>query len=172
MFPFDNHDPAIFDFDEGYRDHRRRRSYGPHHGPHLTGDDWSKSRKPTAIDPRYRWVDPHRENRRKEDWPYSYSDHYLWGVGAKGDHAVYSDRLHQWSAENWERAWKAIGQKRFDQFSRDDADKFMSAYLDKPAKVSALAEGCNVSSGYPYWIIWYSEIEAQSVSSHQREEKA
>lgn len=29
---------------------------------------------------------------------------------------------------------------------------------DKKVQVVALAEGCNISSGYPYWIVWYKEV--------------
>lgn len=140
-----------FDVDIDGREHRR----DPQEGPHLTGEDWAKGRKPSGRGSGYRWVDPSRENRTKADWPYSYSDHYLWGTGGKDDHAVYSDRLHQWSQDNWNRAWAAVGRKRFDQFTQDDADKFVSAYYEKPIKVTAIAEGCNVSSGYPYWILWF-----------------
>ena len=153
----------------GWKDRRfrHRESYGPDAGPHLTGTDWSQSRKPTAIDPRYRWVEPSRENRRKEDWPYSYTDHYLWGRKQNGDSAVYSDRLHQWSSEAWDRAWKAVGSKRFDQFTDADANKFMSAYYEKPIKVTALAEGCNVGNGYPYWILWFRD-EDRALSQEQQ----
>jgi len=132
-----------------------RRADGP---KHLTPEDWSQGRRATGTGSRYRWVDPKRDNCTKEDWPYSYSEHYVLGTAAKGDDAAYSDRLQQWSQENWERAWKVIGNRRFDQFSFDDANKFMSAYFDKPTKVSAIAEGCNVGNGYPYWVLWFSHI--------------
>lgn len=107
-----------------------------------------------------RWVDPGGLKRTKQDWPYAYSEFYLWGTPRSDDVAVYSDRLFQWDNVAWERSNEAVPGKRFDQMSKADADKFMSAYYEKPIDVSALAEGCNVSNGYPYWILWYREKPA------------
>ena len=139
--------------DDGYAFHRRH----DRGSRCLTFDDWRNGRSATGYTDRYRWVEPNRDNRTKEEWPYSYSDHYLWGAPGKDHHAVYSDRLGQWDGDAWKRACAAVPKKSLSQFSQSDADKFMSAYYGKPIKVSALAEGCNVSSGYPYWILWFAE---------------
>lgn len=110
---------------------------------------------------RYRWCRPNERNLTKETAPYAYSDHYLWGEPEVGSDTIYSDRLAQWDREAWKRACEEVP-KQFDQFSNDDADRFMSAYYGRQIKVSALAEGCNVSTGYPYWIISCQDVEPTS----------
>jgi hypothetical protein len=111
------------------------------------------------------WVFPNRGslNRTKEESPYSYSDFYIWRevsdpLKTEGIAADYSDRLLQWSREKWDRAWDAVGSKRFDQMTRDEVSRFISAYHGSPHEAVALSEGCNVSNGYPYWIIYYKKI--------------
>lgn len=124
--------------------------------PCLTGADWSAGSGATGRSYGYRWVYSHRENRTKEDWPYSYSDHYLVGTAAKGDSAVYSDRLHQWDHVSFSRAYARTGD--YTKSLRKASD-FMTTYYNKPITVSAVAEGCNVSSGYPYWVLWFHEAK-------------
>ncbi len=46
-------------------------------------------------------------------------------------------------------SWRSTGPKKL--------SAFMTDYLGKKVKVTALAEGCNVSNGYPYWIIWFRD---------------
>lgn len=111
---------------------------------------------------RYRWVDPNRENRTKEAYPYSYSDHYLWGAATKDSDAVYSDRLGQWDREAFNRGWEAGGKKRFNQMNEGEVSAFLTAYWNKPTEAVALAEGCNVATGFPYWIIWYRHPKTNS----------
>lgn len=124
----------------------------------LTGADWSKGRAPTGTAYGYRWVQDRPDNRTKEEWPYSYSEHYLVGTARKGDSAVYSDRLSQWDRVSFSRAWDRTGS--YTQ-SLSKASDFMTTYFNRPMTVTAVAEGCNVSSGYPYWIIWYREGDAR-----------
>lgn len=106
------------------------------------------------------WVNPERERRHKYEYPYSYSEYYIWRNGnpSNADDAVYSDRLYEWDYEKHVTAWKVVG-KRFDQMSRAELSKYLSAYFDKPIQAMAMAEGCNVSNGYPYWIFWYNFVE-------------
>ena len=102
------------------------------------------------------WVDPDK-TRTKYAHPYSYSDHFLWRHGdlshQKGIDVVYSDRLYQWDYKKYEKT--RIKNKRFSQYTREDAAKFLTRYFGKRTTVVALAEGCNVSNGYPYWIFWF-----------------
>jgi len=105
------------------------------------------------------WVYPEQDwNKTKAEAPYSYSEFYIFRTGKKHDDAFYSDRMHQWDAAAWERAWKKVP-RRFDQMSPSDASKWMTEYMGKPVTVTALAEGCNASSGYPYWIVWFASAE-------------
>lgn len=122
----------------------------------FTFEDWKASRRATGRCYGYRWVDPHRDNRTKEEWPYSYSDHYLVGTATKGDCAVYSDRLHQWDHVSFDRARARTGD--YTKSLRKASD-FMTTYYNRPIKVTAVAEGCNVSSGYPYWVIWFHDAK-------------
>ena len=113
---------------------------------------------------RERWVDP-RHTRTKQEWPYSYDEFFIFGDrhAIKGDdvHGVYSDRLEQWDRTAFQRAAKPF-QKRFEAFSRDECSQFLTDYYGKPTKCVALAEGCNVSNGYPYHIFWFTQTEGRT----------
>jgi len=105
------------------------------------------------------WVNP-RYTKGKTSNPYSYSEFYLARsvpvADVKKYDGVYSDRLQEWNREKFEEAGKPF-QKRFDQFSLKDCSAFLTAYYGKPVTAVALAEGCNVSNGYPYWIFWFKD---------------
>lgn len=107
-----------------------------------------------------RWVDPTRTHT-KSSHPYSYSEFFHFGdrdvIKAKDVHGDYSDRLHQWASAKFEQLWKKHLDCRWEQASRPALNAFMSAYFDKKVKVVALAEGCNPSNGYPYYIVWTKE---------------
>lgn len=91
--------------------------------------------------------------------PYSYEPFVVWEneeVGATG--SAYSDRMMQWDYEKFnkscEEVWGNKGQL-FHSYIRQpkDIEKFLQLYFDKPnLKLARLVEGCNVSSGYPYWV--------------------
>lgn len=117
-----------------------------------------------------KWVDP---TRTDEKWthPYSYSEFYIFGRSVKGDGADYSDRLWQWNYEKADRLWKEHVGCRWDQASAAQLSAFMSAYHGRPLRVTALAEGCNIGNGYPYWIVWYRDAApATSLSSAKQSE--
>lgn len=109
------------------------------------------------------WVNPERENFTKSDEPYRYSEFFLWRFGGrytkrgwnfgKNVHSDYSDRLQQWDYAKWNRAVEGLG--RIDSWGQDGCSKVLTAYFGKPIEAIALAEGCNISNGYPYWIFWY-----------------
>jgi len=118
--------------------------------------DWEthSARKPRpdfGVD----WVDPTRTLGARSN-PYSYSEVYLWG-GANtihGAEAVYSDRLYQWDHAKADAASRLVG-KGWRYWSEADAKTFLDAYFGEPITPTAMAEGCNISSGYPYWIFWF-----------------
>lgn len=143
---------------------RRGHGYG---SPVLTPEDWRLGRQPTGRTSRYRFVDPNRENRTKEDWPYSYSDHYLWGECTEDSSAVYSDRLAQWDSDKAKAARDAVADLKciYGHWGKDGTSKYLSAYFGKPVEAVAVAEGCNVSSGYPYWIFWYRDQPTDAVGT-------
>jgi hypothetical protein len=123
---------------------------------------WSKS----SLD----WVNPRQKNRTEAQSPYGYSEYFLWrdpelvdshrgthsAWRAEGVQAVYSDRLSQWDGDNFKSACEMVQpQRRMRYWSEADATAFLTAYFGKPTTAVALAEGCNVGSGYPYWIFWF-----------------
>ena len=104
-------------------------------------------------------VDLNSEFRSKHEYPYSYSAYFLWkGAKAEGDETVYSDRMRDWDAEKFREALSKV-KKRLSQLNQKEMSKFLSVYFDKKIEATALAEGCNVSNGYPYWILWFKEIK-------------
>lgn len=111
---------------------------------------------------RYRWVEPGRGNRTKEKHPYGYSEHYLWGERTDDSSAVYSDRLSQWDSEKSRAALAAVADLgcRYGYWGSLGTSQYLSAYFGRPVDAVAVAEGCNVSNGYPYHIFWFRETVA------------
>ena len=103
------------------------------------------------------WVDPYKRTTKAES-PYGYDAFYIWRKGNLKDcDTVYHDRMQEWDWDKFREAAALVPGKRFDQFTRADANKFLSHYFDKKVITMAIAEGCNVSTGYPYWVFWFKE---------------
>jgi len=104
-----------------------------------------------------KWVDP---NKRNEKWthPYSYSEFFHFGsrriVEGRGVDGEYSDRIWQWDYDKAERLWKEHVGTRWELAGAKKLSAFLSAFHGRPVRVVALAEGCNISNGYPYFIVW------------------
>ena len=109
-----------------------------------------------------RWVNPH-DTRTKAEWPYSYSEFFLFGdrraIKEKNVTGGYSDRLHGWEPEKYERLWKKHVNCSLQQVSPEQMSAFLTAYFDKPTVCVAMAEGCNPSNGYPYYVVWHKEAK-------------
>lgn len=127
---------------------------------HIYSDDMLYGRRYGFGRPDGRWVNPDNTNP-KSTHPYSYSEFYIWGYAAGKEastDAVYSDRLAQWDREKFERCCReVVPNKRWDQMGSGEVSKWLTAYFGRPIVATALAEGCNVSNGYPYWIIWFKD---------------
>lgn len=103
------------------------------------------------------------DQRTPQDHPYSYDPYFLKGSRAsiKGAQQAYSDRLRSWhSAEAFEAAKAECGiEGHGDYWWRSAGLAQMSAFLTKltgkDCKCVGIGEGCNVSNGYPYWIVWW-----------------
>lgn len=107
-----------------------------------------------------RWVNPSRR-RTKQEAPYGYDEFFIYGdreIVKTADDALYSDRIWQWDHEKAIRLWKQHVDARWNNSGQRQHSAFMSAYLDKQVEVIALAEGCNISNGYPYWIVWLKNV--------------
>lgn len=93
----------------------------------------------------------------KAQSPYGYKDHYIYKTKGKSNGCDYSDRLMQFDYDKFNRCceevWGNKGQM-FHQGTRSpkDIERFLQLYYDDDeVKLIAIAEGCNVSSGYPTW---------------------
>ena len=111
---------------------------------------------------RPRDIDGKPAERPRSSHPYSYSEFLLWplsfGEPITGwDHAVYTDRLQQWDSEKYGRLCREhMPGKRWDNTTPEQVTAFMRAYNEDPGlRVVAVQECCNVSSGYPIWILHY-----------------
>lgn len=74
--------------------------------------------------------------------------------------AVYSDRLYQWDYDKFNRCCKEVFKNQGQYFSERDPkeiEKFLSLYFEKEVKLMAITQGCNASTGYPYWVFFYKE---------------
>ncbi|WP_275372677.1 hypothetical protein [Clostridium tertium] len=110
--------------------------------------------------PQYLDINGRPVKRTKDEYPYSYDPYVIWdsGLSREKSHTLYSDRLMQWNCENFNECCMVIWGNRSQYFSDrkpNDIESFLSMYLDKPAKLVLLMEGCNHASGYPYWIFYY-----------------
>lgn len=114
---------------------------------------------PAGISP-----DGGKIQRTKGEYPYSYSDFLLWVKDFKyiknpECSVVCSDRLYKWDSKKYNKCcrevWGNEGQY-FDCREAEDIEKFLRLYNDDPdLELRKIAEGCNVSNGYPYWVFWY-----------------
>lgn len=98
--------------------------------------------------------------RTKEEYPYNYDSYVVW----KGDYTentdgcVYSDRLFQWDWEKYNRCCEEVWGNQGQYFNNrmpEDIEKFLSLYIGKKIKLTAIMEGCNWSNGYPVWVFCY-----------------
>lgn len=123
-------------------------------------------------------------NRSVQQHPYGYDPHYIFRLGNKVPHGiegsvgVYSDRMSQWDREKYSECCKKFlkGGQYLRRLSPAQVTKFMSHYLGYRVKVTALAEGCNVSNGYPYWVIFYEEnpkaVAKKKAADEEKSEKS
>jgi len=84
--------------------------------------------------------------------PYDFDDYVEWkGNYRQFDPAVYSDRLYQWDTAKYQR---------FDSKNVSGIRKFLSMYFYKEIELTAIMQGCNHISGFPYWIFFYRELQS------------
>lgn len=97
--------------------------------------------------------------RDKCSYPYSYDPFVIWkGNYSETDHAVYSDRLMGWDSKKYRDCCKkAFGDKRgtFATHSPCSIEEFLSLYFDEKITLTGIEQGCNYSSGFPFWIFYY-----------------
>lgn len=96
--------------------------------------------------------------------PYNYDEYVTWksdDFNKERCHAVYSDRLYQWDHKKYSKCCQEVFKNEGQAFdSRNPAtiERFLGMYLDKEIKLAAIMQGCNQSSGFPYWIFFYEVL--------------
>ena len=97
--------------------------------------------------------------RTPEKYSYSYDAYVIHKLKNDYEHAVYSDRLWQWDSKKYNRFYKKhFGNEGqyWDGRGIDKIQEFLRDYYDKPElTLVGVMKGCNVSSGYPYWIFMF-----------------
>ena len=106
-------------------------------------------------------------NRTKAEYPYSYDPFLVWVKDEfyikNAGNAVYSDRLYQWDWDWYNQTRLVVWNNQSHHFysgecSPSEIERFLRIYFrNSELELVKIAEGCNVSNGYPYWIFWYKD---------------
>ena len=97
--------------------------------------------------------------KNKASHPYSYDPICIWGDETKGS-GEYTDRLWQWDHKKHDRLCKKHFGDEGQYWNRRDPEKieaFLRDYHDDPTiKLTFITEFCNVSNGYPTWLLGFT----------------
>lgn len=113
-------------------------------------------------------IDGNRLERTKDSHPYSYDPFTIWRVLPKECEtgSFYTDRMYQWDYELTTELVKKhfdTQSQYFDKYSAEQLEPFVRERFNKPnLKVAALREYCNQATGYPVWLITYSETKPEN----------
>lgn len=119
---------------------------------------WGEELKSQFVD-----LDGNEIKRNPFSHPYNYDEYVIWkdeSFDKEKYSAVYSDRLYQWDYEKYNRCCKEVFENQGQQFYQrepKEIERFLSMYFDKEIKLTAIMQGCNQSSGFPYWIFLYEK---------------
>lgn len=100
----------------------------------------------------------------KSPWthPYSYDDYVQWETSDfkyEECKVAWSDRLFQFDHKRYDNCCMEVWGNKGQVFSGREPEQieyFLRLYLDQPdLKLHGIVNGCNSSSGYPYWIFFY-----------------
>ena len=95
--------------------------------------------------------------------PYNYDEYVIWkdeNFNEEKSSAVYSDRLFQWDYKKYNKCCQEVFANDGQYFYNRDPnkiEKFLSMYFEKEIKLTAVTQGCNQATGYPYWVFFYEE---------------
>ena len=101
-----------------------------------------------------------RVERTPREYPYSYDPFQVFKDPAWTDRdaVVYSDRMHQWDWEKYDRCCEKVWNDRRQSFSgREPAEieRFLQLYFEDPTlTLTGIEAGCNYSNGYPFWVFY------------------
>ena len=95
--------------------------------------------------------------------PYSYDEYVQWmeNYHKEKSHAVYSDRLQQWNSKKYSECWKEVSTGEDIYAANKNPNKInrlLNLYFGYEVKLTAILQGCNASSGFPYWVYIYEEL--------------
>lgn len=110
----------------------------------------------------YRTLAGKKQERSRKEYPYSYSAYAIWNSGewSSEDAVVYSDRLPSFYGDKYYELGKELGVRGGLSFGYTDPEileKFLSELFESKIKLTGIEEECNVSNGYPYWLLYYRE---------------
>jgi len=112
-------------------------------------------------------IDGNLIERTKHSHPYSYDPFTIWRVLPKECEtgSFYTDRMFQWdhalTTELIKKHFNTQSQ-RFDGYTAEQLEPFVRERFNKPnLKVAALREYCNQATGYPVWLITYSDPKTE-----------
>lgn len=104
--------------------------------------------------------------RDKFSHPYSYdpiTSHLRGGPADIGQSGAYTDRMMQQNYERFRALQKEhLGPRAGDywnDFTIDQIEAFMCAWLDRSVNVVRVIEYCNQATGFPLWYITYDEVK-------------
>lgn len=113
-------------------------------------------------------IDGNKLERTKQSHPYSYDPFTIWRVLPKESEtgSFYTDRMYQWDYELTTELVKKhfnTQSQYFDKYTAEQLEPFVRERFNKPnLKVVALREYCNAATGYPVWLITYSEPKPEN----------
>ena len=116
---------------------------------------WSEQQRLEMLEKKTEFVSD-LYTRSKDEYPYSYSEYFLFGNRKSVEDArgYYSDRLWQWDEVKFDSLWKKHVGCKWRDAPVYKLSAFLSEYFGEKLEVVGLAEGCNPGNGYPYWVVW------------------
>lgn len=93
--------------------------------------------------------------------PYSYDPILVYkDENFKPGQSFYSDRMSLWDSEKLSALKEKMNLNDYCWRSPNlnELNLFISEFFNKPLKITRIVEMCNVSNGYPYWLIGYEEV--------------
>ena len=107
----------------------------------------------------YLTIDGKKQEQPISKYPYAYLRYCIYENGwQKSDKMLYSDRLPMWY-KNYDEVAKEIGisGQNFSNFAPEQIEELLSTLMKKEITFTGMEEECNVSNGFPYYVIYYRE---------------
>lgn len=110
-------------------------------------------------------LDGNPVERTPVQYPYNYDDYVIWmdnDLERGKDYVVWSDRLHQWDHEQYDKCCQEVFGNTGQYFGNrepKEIEKFLSVYFEREIKLTAITQCCNQASGFPYWGFFYKYVD-------------